>query len=183
MRGDRAALAAMYRHHHPRLTRFLLRFTSRRDLIDDVVNDTFWIVWRRATDFRGDARVATWVTGIAYRCLLKALRDRVHGEEVGESSLEGLSLEALGGAAPPAGAALELHDWLSQGLRTLPATQRMTLELAYFMGETCESIAAIMGCPVGTVKARLFHARMRLRNVLPVLAGHPAQPGTAGTTE
>ena len=39
------------------------------------------------------------------------------------------------------------------------------------MGESCEDIAAIMGCAVGTVKARMFHARMRLRHVLPALGG------------
>ena len=69
------------------------------------------------------------------------------------------------------------RDWLSQGLNSLPEEQRVTLELAYFMGESCEDIAAIMGCAVGTVKARMFHARVRLRNVLPALGGDDLQRG------
>jgi RNA polymerase sigma-70 factor, ECF subfamily len=56
-------------------------------------------------------------------------------------------------------------------LKTLPEDQRVTLELAYFMGCSCEEVAAVMGCAVGTVKARMFHARVRLRNVMPMLAG------------
>ena len=51
----------------------------------------------------------------------------------------------------------------------LPDDQRITLELAYGAGHTCEEIAVIMGCAVGTVKARMFHARVRLRSVMPAL--------------
>ena len=65
----------------------------------------------------------------------------------------------------------ELRDWLGHGLNLLPVEQRMTIELAYYLGQSCEEIAAIMNCAVGTVKARMFHARLRLRNTLPALAG------------
>jgi RNA polymerase sigma-70 factor (ECF subfamily) len=53
----------------------------------------------------------------------------------------------------------------------LSADQRLVIELVYGVGHSLDSVAAIMQCPVGTVKARLFHARVKLRNVLPVLAG------------
>ena len=69
----------------------------------------------------------------------------------------------------------ETRDWIEQGLRQLPAEQRMTLELAYYYGHSLEEIAEIMDCPVGTVKGRMFHARVKLRNLLPVAGG--AAPG------
>jgi RNA polymerase sigma-70 factor (ECF subfamily) len=56
-------------------------------------------------------------------------------------------------------------------LNQLPAEQRLTLELAYQMGHSLEEIAAITQCPVGTVKARMFHAREKLRLYLPNLGG------------
>ena len=65
----------------------------------------------------------------------------------------------------------ELRDWVQHGLDLLPTEQRMTIELAYFLGQSCEEIAQIMNCAVGTVKARMFHARVRLRNTLPSLGG------------
>jgi RNA polymerase sigma-70 factor (ECF subfamily) len=65
----------------------------------------------------------------------------------------------------------EQHDWLSHGLSLLPEEQRMTMELAYLFGQSCEEIAEIMDCAIGTVKARMFRARVRLRNTLPRLAG------------
>jgi RNA polymerase sigma-70 factor (ECF subfamily) len=160
--GDRAAFAALYRHHHRRLVRFLGRFTTRRDLVDDVINDALWIVWCKAAEFRGESRVSTWITGIAYRCMLKALRDRA---DLGDGDDE---LPDPGHDQRPHD---EQRDWIARGLRALPQEQRVTLELAYFMGESCEDIAAIMGCAVGTVKARLFHARVRLRTLLPALGG------------
>ena len=53
----------------------------------------------------------------------------------------------------------------------------MTMELAYCLGHSLDEIASIMDCPVSTVKARMFHARIKLRNLLPALAtanGTPA---------
>jgi RNA polymerase sigma-70 factor, ECF subfamily len=65
----------------------------------------------------------------------------------------------------------ETRDWLQHGMNQLPMEQRLTLELAYHMGHSLEEIAAITDCPVGTVKARMFHAREKLRLFLPTLGG------------
>jgi RNA polymerase sigma-70 factor (ECF subfamily) len=67
----------------------------------------------------------------------------------------------------------ELRDWLAQGLNRLSTDQRVVIELVYGLGHTLDDVAVIMQCPVGTVKARLFHARVKLRNTLPLLAGEP----------
>ncbi len=182
---ERSAFEQLYRCHHPRLARFLRRFTARHDLIDDVINDTLWIVWQKAASFRGESKVSTWITGIAYRCMLKALRGTAPADEISESASGYFNLDAI--AADPAvhhdaEAQRERQDWLARGLRSLPDDQRTTLELAYFMGESCESIAAIMNCAVGTVKARMFHARVRLRSVLPRLGGMRDGDGPAQST-
>jgi RNA polymerase sigma-70 factor, ECF subfamily len=182
--GDRDAFARLYRAQHGRLARFLRRCTARADLIDEVINDTMWVVWRKAADFRGDSRVSTWITGIAYRTMLKALRGASPGDELGESMMDPLEFEqalAAHSHAGHAGLNAELADWLAHGLKALPDDQRVTLELAYGLGHTCEEIAVVMGCAVGTVKARMFHARVRLRNVLPALAGDA--PGDDRTSD
>lgn len=184
--GDRAAFAQLYRRYHPRLVRFLARMSQRRDLVDEVINDTLWVVWRKCEGFRGDSKVSTWITGIAYRCMLKALRDRV-SREPADAAAAVESAEEAGGALDDEAIAvagadeadLELRQWVHEGMRRLNDDQRVTLELVYVMGESCEGVAAIMGCAVGTVKARLFHARMRLRNLLPAL-GEPNRTPRAG---
>jgi len=175
--GDLKAFEALYRLQHPRLARFLRRVTARPDVIDEVINETMWVVWRKAASFRGDSSVDTWITGIAYRTTLKALRGTAPAAELGECLLDPAQLAEAAAAAAPGDSIAERDDreWIARGLRTLPDDQRLTLELAYVLGHTCEEIAAVMGCAVGTVKARMFHARVRLRNVLPELAGE--RPG------
>lgn len=163
--GDRAALAVLYRSYHGRLSRFLSRLTRRPDVIEEVVNDCFWIVWQKAGGFHGDSRVSTWIIGIAYRCGLKALRQR--GDEPVDD--ENVPEDRIPSHDP--GDDREMRDWLARGMERLSADQRVVVELVYGVGHTLDDVAAIMQCPVGTVKARLFHARVKLRNVLPALAG------------
>lgn len=165
--GDRTALAVLYRGYHGRLCRFLSRLTRRTDVIEEVINDCLWIAWQKAGDFRGDSRVSTWIMGIAYRCGLKALRQ--HGDEpVKDDDLPEDRTQAHDPEEDR-----ELRDWLGKGLDRLSADQRVVIELVYGVGHTLDDVAVIMQCPVGTVKARLFHARVKLRNVLPDLAGEP----------
>jgi RNA polymerase sigma-70 factor (ECF subfamily) len=163
--GDRTALSVLYRSYHGRLCRFLSRLTRRPDVIEEVINDCFWIACQKAGNFHGDSRVSTWIMGIAYRCGLKALRQ--HGDEPVDD-------DAIPEDRTPAhdpGEDRELRDWLGKGLDRLSADQRVVIELVYGVGHSLDDVAVIMQCPVGTVKARLFHARVKLRNVLPALAG------------
>ncbi|HEY9111616.1 MAG TPA: sigma-70 family RNA polymerase sigma factor [Rhodanobacteraceae bacterium] len=168
--GDRAALETLYRAYHGGLCRFLSRLTRRADLIEEIINDCFWIAWRKADSFHGDSRVSTWIMGIAYRCGLKALRQR------GDEPVDDYALrEGHGGSHDP-DEDREMRDWLGKALQHLSADQRIVIELVYGVGNSLDEVAAIMQAPVGTVKARLFHARIKLRNVLPALAGDlPAQ--------
>src|SRR6185312_15399922 len=71
---DSAALKELYFLYHRRLARFLTRLTPRAELAEEIINDTFWVVWQRAGDFRGASLVSTWILGIAYRRALKSLK-------------------------------------------------------------------------------------------------------------
>ena len=163
---DRRALERLYLAYQPRLMQFLVRLCSQRETLEEAVNDTFWTVWQKADEFRGASRVSTWLIGIAWRHTLKALRRN------GDAAVERLAESAA--AEPVARESLlddEREQWLAQGLATLPLEQRATLELAYFVGHSCQEIADIMDCPINTVKARMFQARLKLRNLLPKLEG------------
>jgi RNA polymerase sigma-70 factor (ECF subfamily) len=173
---DRAAFQTLYFAYHKRLSRFLMRVCRRRELAEEIINDTMFAVWQKAGDFRGEAQVSTWILGIAYRQALKAIK-RATGRlpvvqvTFGETPLRELGDD--GGAAQR-----ELREWIECGLNSLPAPQRLVIELAYFLGHSCEEIASIIGCPVNTVKTRLFHARERLRQRLPDLSRGGVRPQT-----
>jgi RNA polymerase sigma-70 factor (ECF subfamily) len=163
-RQDRAAFKELYLLYHRRLARFLTRLTSRYDVVEEIINDTFFVVWQRASDFRGASQVSTWVMGIAYRRGLKTLqRLRPMHSEL-DHEIENQQVEEPWHQA-------ELSEWLTAGLARLPLEQRMVLELAYHLGHSCEEIAQIMQCPVNTVKTRMFQARRKLKGYLAALAG------------
>ncbi len=164
--GDRLALEELYLSYHRRLARFLSRFTPRYENIEEIINDTFMVVWQSAKDFRNASQVSTWIIGIAYRTALKSFRRQKYHTV---ASLEDYPEQTVD---PTFDA--EVNDWLKSGLSRLPIEQRLTLELAYHMGHSLEEIAAITDCPVGTVKARMFHAREKLRQYLPALSGGPS---------
>jgi RNA polymerase sigma-70 factor, ECF subfamily len=169
--GDREAFREIYIAYHRRLARFLTRLTRRYDVAEEIINDALWVVWKRAGDFRGESRVSTWIMGIAYRRALKTLGSRNQQQFVA-TPIESQPLVA----ADELGAA-ETSEWIMLGMEQLPTEQRMVLEFAYGYGHSCEEIAQIMDCPVNTVKTRLFHARAKLRTILPGLAGGASASG------
>jgi RNA polymerase sigma-70 factor (ECF subfamily) len=169
--GDRDAFRELYLRYHRRLGRFLSRVTRGREDAEEVINDTLWIVWQRAGEFRNASRVSTWIMGIAYRRALKLIRRAAtHARIV---SLDHTDTEPV--AMDP----LEITDRqqsLQRALATLPVEQRLVLEFTYYLDHSCEEIAEIMECPVNTVKTRMFHARRKLR----VLLAEEFPDGTGG---
>jgi RNA polymerase sigma-70 factor (ECF subfamily) len=162
--GDRRALEELYLGYHPRLARFLSRFTQRYENIEEIINDTFMVVWQNAHEFRGASQVSTWIFGIAYRTALKSIsRQKNHTTARNLHEYPDQTVDPVRDT--------EVQDWVEQGLHRLPIEQRLTLVLAYNMGHSLEEIAEITGAPVGTVKMRMFHARQRLRQYLPALRG------------
>jgi RNA polymerase sigma-70 factor (ECF subfamily) len=162
--GSRRALEELYLGYQRRLARFLSRFTQCNENIEEIINDMFMVVWRNAGDFRCASQVSSWIFGIAYRTALKSIRrQKSHSaarsfDECREQTVDPV-LET------------EVQDWVKHGLNRLPDEQRLAMELACHMGHSLMEIAEITGAPIGTVKARMFHARQKLRQYLPILGG------------
>jgi RNA polymerase sigma-70 factor, ECF subfamily len=162
--GNCRALQELYLGYQGRLVGFLSRFTQRSENIEEIINDTFMVVWCNANEFRFASQVSSWIFGIAYRTALKSIRRQQNHsaarslEECPEQSVDPV-LEA------------EIQDWVTHGLNRLPDEQRLALELACHMGHSSVEIAEITGAPIGTVRARIFHARQKLRQYLPTLGG------------
>ena len=83
--GERHAFEMLYRAYHPRLTRFLDRMTRRPALVEEVLDDTMLVVWRRADRYNGRSKVSTWIFAIAYRTALKALQRLDEAIDYGEA--------------------------------------------------------------------------------------------------
>ena len=169
---DREAMRELYLLYHPRLARFLRRMTRRPDLIDEIVNDTLFVVWEKAGDFRGDSRVSTWIMGIAYRRGLNRLRAEYRAQE--RMVLPTTEDQHL---RDPVAEQSDLAELLERAFESLCPDHRAVLELTYDLGHSCGEIAAIMDCPINTVKTRMFHARNKLRRLVSILAAPGGRPG------
>ncbi len=161
---DRGAFDELYLIYHRRLARFLMRLTPRYEIAEEIINDTLWTVWEKASAFRGASLVSTWIMGIAYRHAMRALR---RARAQGAVSFEDEAPTLVDVAQQTA----ETREWLECAMAELPLEQRMVLEFTYFLGHSCEEISTIMDCPVNTVKTRMFHARQKLKVSLPRLGG------------
>jgi RNA polymerase sigma factor (sigma-70 family) len=160
--GDLHAFETLYRIYHPRLNRFLGLMTSRRSLIEEVMNDTMHVVWRRCETYNGESKVSTWIFAIAYRTALKAMRQQ---DEAGEESvLDDIVSDDLGPEQQYSDG--QMRASLARALAGLSTEQRSVLVLTYFHDLPYAEIAQIADCPVDTVKTRMFHGRRRLRALL-----------------
>jgi RNA polymerase sigma-70 factor (ECF subfamily) len=171
---DCNAFDALYRGYYPRLKRFIERVTRRPQLVDEIVDDTMLVVWRRARSYNLRSALSTWIFGIALRCALKALKtldapvdfDADRCPEQSTAGPEGLLQQR------------ETRVFIERALGGLSSEHRAALELCYFEGRSCAEIAAIMQCPVGTVKTRMFYARRQLRIAMGAVGPVTSRPST-----
>jgi RNA polymerase sigma-70 factor (ECF subfamily) len=166
--GDRQALHSLYRTYYHPLLRFMHRITGRLDLAQEGVNDVMLVVWRSSRSFGGRSTVSTWIMGIAYRKALKLLAGtRRWVDRFASTPFD----DAVERSAPVREQSDDgdLRDLLDEALRHLSAEHRAVVELTYFYGFSYEEIAAIAACPVNTVKTRMFHARAKLKKLVPAL--------------
>lgn len=158
VRCDTRALQKLYTGYRPRISRFLARMGCPEEDHDEICNEVFYTVWRKAGSYDHSAKVSTWIFGIARNKGLKLRERRWHAQQRNaDVPLHELPELVLGDAAR-----LELRQWLDVALAILPDDQRMVVELTFIEGLAYQEIAEIMQCPVNTVKTRMFNARRKL---------------------
>ena len=165
---DRAAFEALYGHFARRLGGYLFKLLRRHDLVEEALDDVMLVVWQKAETFDPGARVSTWLFGIAHRKALKVMeRSRRHLRAVGPPPESAMS-DPPERVTDPEETVVQRDQLrrLARGIEALPTDQRAVLELTFFEGRSYAEISQVLGCPVNTVKTRMFHARKQLRRSL-----------------
>jgi len=164
-RGDESALAALYDRYRLILFGLILRILHDRQEAEDVLQEAFLQVWRRANDFdpvRG--RAFTWLVTIARSRALDRLRSLGSRSRFVEADEQVANDEVIDTAYDLVKA--EEGEIVRRALGQLPDEQRRTLLLAYFEGLTQAEIAERLGDPLGTVKTRMRSGLIKLRELL-----------------
>jgi len=166
--GDSRALEALLARHEGEILRFGRRLCGNEEDARDVLQETLLAAFRGVRNFRGEARLSTWLYQVARSFCTKARR-RGAGEPAGHESLQGPAARAV--SEPAAGPdehahARELARLFQAALLALPAAQREVLLLRDVEGLSAEEAARELGVEVGALKSRLHRARMALRDRL-----------------
>ncbi len=163
-RGDSGAIESFFDTYQARVYAFALKRVRNATDAAEILNDTMLEVWRSAARFEGRSQPLTWVLGIANHKTLDRLRKR-HGQRDNEELDDDLpdndqlsAVDALVGAED----ALRVR----RCLEPLSDAHRLVIHLAFFEDLPYPEIAEIVGCPVGTVKTRVFHAKQLLKRCL-----------------
>jgi len=163
--GDRAAFEQLYLATRSKLFAVSLRIVRERPLAEEVLQDSFVNIWRRASDYAA-ARSApmTWMTAIVRNRSVDLVRRTREEPDVDDTLVAGLADD---NAAPErdAAARADAHS-LRQCLAELDPEQRQTIALAFFHGLTHSELAAHLRRPLGTVKTHVRRGLIRLRECL-----------------
>jgi RNA polymerase sigma-70 factor, ECF subfamily len=152
MAGDVGAFEQIVRLHQQSVWRYLRRLLGDPAAAEDVAQETFLRVYRRLPTYAFRSRFSTWVFQIARNAGLDELRSRARAER---------TRRAVRPAAPSAdGPAARVE--LDAALASLPVDQREALLLVEVLGLRYAEAAVVLAVPVGTVKSRVFGARVRL---------------------
>lgn len=170
--GDVAALRQLYARY-ARTVYVMAAHAVGPTAADEVVQDVFVTLWRRADRFEpARGSLSAWLMAIARHRVLDELASR-RRDPAPVAEIEHL----LGAAADSATQPEEHAEWSERGqavrraLHGLPAEQRQVLVLAYFGGLSQAEMARRLGVPLGTVKKRV---RLGLRKLRASLVGEPA---------
>ena len=169
--GDRSAFGQLVDRYQDRLVNSVTRLVGEREEACDVVQDAFVQAYTKLNTFRGEAAFFTWLYRIAFNLAMTLLRRRRRHASLDRSRDE-LGHEPMDtGPGPELGAAADEYVALVHAaLANLDPDQRQVIVLRELEGCTYEQIAEIADIPVGTVRSRLYRARLTLRDRLaPVL--------------
>ncbi len=166
--GDEVAFGALYDRFSPGLYSFVLRMVRDEKEAEDVLQEGFAHIWRRAATY-DPARSSpfTWAVMILRNKAIDRLRVRRRIDRTLEKATVEFSHfpEADESSAQEA----ERRDegtLVRSALTQIPAEQKQAVELAFFGGFTHEQIAEKLGAPLGTIKARIRRGLLKLRDYL-----------------
>lgn len=170
--GDRRAFNDLVERYQDQVYRFLVRTLGSTSDAQDVTQNTFLLAWRKLSQFRGDAKLSTWLTQIAvnqaasYR---RKKKPRAFGEISTGRETERQTVTIADEHEPPPSARAEGQErdaLVQSALDRLSDEYREVLILKEFQDHDYQEIADIVGCPIGTVRSRLHRARLELAQLL-----------------
>ena len=161
---DRRAFSTLFEHFGPRVKSLMLKYGASGELAEEIVQETFVLVWRKASQFdESKAAASTWIFTIARNKRIDILRRQNRPEPDEDDPL--FQPDPI----PQSDSLLvgkERAAAVQRAMAKLPEQQREVLQRSYFAEETHTEIAQSLKAPLGTVKSRLRLALVKLRTLI-----------------
>ncbi|MGH7795327.1 MAG: RNA polymerase sigma factor [Candidatus Binatia bacterium] len=182
--GDQAALEALFNLYAKKLYGVARRILGEAADTEEVIQDVFWTVYRKAKSFKGDAQFSTWLYRLTVNAALGRVRRGKKKKEVEyEEFLPKFQKDGHHLVRPVVDwsdtldekyARHELHTLLGRALDQLKPVDKSAVVLSDLEGLSDKETAAALGLTVPAVKTRLHRARLFLRGRLAVELGYSA---------
>ena len=163
--GDMPAFEELYARHSRRVYSLCLRMTANTAEAEDLAQEVFIQLYRKAGSFRGESAFTTWLHRLTVNQVLMHFRRR--GVKMEQVTEDGESpQQVVAGTENPSQMPVVDRIALDRAVGKLPPGYRAVFVLHDVEGHEHEEVARLLGCSVGTSKSQLHKARMRLRQLL-----------------
>ena len=165
-RGDKVAFEMLFTKYQRRVSRLVSRFVRSEAEVEDIVQESFIKAYRALASFRGDSAFYTWLYRIAVNTaknhLVSASKRPISLSQFEKNDDDDFQEDIfMSDAATPESELItkQIAETVNKSMNELPADLREAIMLREIEGMSYEDIADAMGCPIGTVRSRIFRAR------------------------
>jgi len=177
-RGDYGAFDLLVLKYQSKVISLARKFIKDTHLAEDIAQEAFVKAYKSLKSFREESAFYTWLYRITANTAKNYLKSKKRKKEYSESELFSVDTENLdifdipGGDSPEEIlAANNLRDVILESLSNLPEDIRTAVSLREFEGLTYEEISEVIGCPIGTVRSRIFRGREEIQEkIAPLLS-------------
>lgn len=165
---DPEACTKIYSLYNRKIFNTAYRILGEESSAEDALQETMLNVYRGISNFRGDAKISTWISRITINVCLGMLRKNKKARfvELNDQFSDEIEAESASFSDPLAYACgEELKAHIRETFARMSAKQAVVVRLHDLEGHTIEEIAEIIHCPLGTVKSRLFYGRQEFKDL------------------
>ncbi|MCI2425970.1 RNA polymerase sigma factor [Candidatus Acetothermia bacterium] len=159
---DEEAFAELFREYYPRIFRYCRANGLSEADAQEVVQVTMIAVWTGRGNFQRRTALSTWIFGIAHHKMVDLWRQ--HGRDAAVTTAAKRLLPNR--AEKDFSEQLTITDRMMRALAELSEKHRQVILLAFYHGLSCREMSAILGCSMGTIKSRLYHAKEQLKELI-----------------
>ncbi len=177
--NDREACDELFSQYTRRIFNTAYRILGEEASAEDALQETLLNVYRGLGNFRGESKISTWISRITVNVCLGMLRKSKNKQnvDIDDEWARELPADSTPSIDPLEYTSLkELRANIDETFASMSGKQSVVVRLHDMEGHTIEEIAGIVGCPVGTIKSRLFYGRQEFKDTFTALLEARVEP-------